>query len=54
MKKEASVTYKVRQIPETFIIDKTGKIVKKTKGAEVWDSAANVAFIKHLIEKKSE
>jgi len=40
--------YGVYKMPESFIIDKDGKIVEKVAGAIDWASSKTVAFLKSL------
>lgn len=37
-------------VPETFVLDRDGRIVKRLIGATDWDSPANQALIKELLE----
>ena len=43
-------TYGVTGIPETFVIDKQGVIVKKIIGGFAWDSPEAVSFIEGLMK----
>lgn len=42
--------YRTTGIPETFVIDRDGVIVKKVIGATEWDSEANVDLFLRLLE----
>jgi cytochrome c biogenesis protein CcmG, thiol:disulfide interchange protein DsbE len=37
-------------VPESFVLDRTGVIIKKIIGAERWDSPVNEALIRHLLD----
>jgi cytochrome c biogenesis protein CcmG, thiol:disulfide interchange protein DsbE len=43
-------TYRTTGLPESFLIDRTGSIVKKVIGATDWDSEANRDLIRMLLE----
>lgn len=43
--------YRTTGIPETFLIDRQGRVVKKVIGATEWDSEANVQLIRRLLEE---
>ena len=45
--------YQTTGLPETFIIDRNGTIVHWRIGPETWDSPANVARIRRLLEATS-
>ena len=47
---KAAKTYGITGVPETFIIDKNGVIVKKVIGPLVWDSPEVVAFLEGLMK----
>lgn len=42
--------YRTTGIPESFLIDRNGTIIKKVIGATEWDSEANVELILRLLE----
>lgn len=44
-------TYRTTGIPESFVIDRSGTIVKKVIGPTEWDSEANVELIRRLLEE---
>ncbi|MGH7457457.1 MAG: peroxiredoxin family protein [Longimicrobiaceae bacterium] len=44
--------YRTTGIPESFVIDREGVIVKKVIGATEWDSEANVEMIRRLLEEQ--
>lgn len=48
--KTAQVTYGITGVPETFIIDKNGIIVKKVIGGLDWNSPDVIAFINGLMK----
>jgi thiol-disulfide isomerase/thioredoxin len=41
--------YRTTGVPESFVIDRNGTIVKKVIGATEWDSPANVELIRRLL-----
>lgn len=41
--------YQTTGVPETFLIDKQGRIRRRIIGAEDWSSAANIAFLERLL-----
>jgi len=41
--------YQTTGVPESFVIDRTGVIVKKQIGAWEWDQPASVAFFRRLL-----
>ncbi|CAN5747890.1 hypothetical protein BH23GEM6_BH23GEM6_12630 [soil metagenome] len=43
-------TYRTTGVPESFVIDRNGTIVKKVIGPTDWDSEANVELIRRLLE----
>ena len=46
----APKTYGITGVPETFIIDKNGILVKKVIGPMAWDSAEAVSFLEGLMK----
>jgi len=46
----AQKAYGVTGVPETFVIDKNGILVKKVIGPLAWDSAETIAFIEGLMK----
>ena len=42
--------YRTTGVPESFLIDRNGTIIKKVIGATEWDSEANVELIVRLLE----
>jgi cytochrome c biogenesis protein CcmG, thiol:disulfide interchange protein DsbE len=42
--------YRSTGVPESFVIDRQGRVVKKVLGATEWDSAANRDLIARLLE----
>lgn len=47
---EIQRTYRTTGVPESFVIDRDGMIVKKVIGATEWDSAAHVEMFRRLLE----
>ncbi|HYH81774.1 MAG TPA: TlpA disulfide reductase family protein [Longimicrobium sp.] len=43
--------YRTTGVPESFLVDRDGKIVKKVIGATEWDDPANVALIRRLLKE---
>ncbi|MBA4157173.1 MAG: TlpA family protein disulfide reductase [Gemmatimonadetes bacterium] len=43
-------TYRTTGVPESFVIDRDGSIVKKVIGATDWDSEANRDLVRMLLE----
>ncbi len=43
-------SYRTTGVPESFLIDREGTIVKKVLGAIEWDSEANVELIERLLK----
>jgi cytochrome c biogenesis protein CcmG/thiol:disulfide interchange protein DsbE len=43
--------YRTTGVPESFVIDRNGRIVKKVIGATEWDSEANVGLMRRLLEE---
>ncbi|HEV2146789.1 MAG TPA: TlpA disulfide reductase family protein [Longimicrobiaceae bacterium] len=48
---EIQRAYRTTGVPESFLIDRDGTIVKKVLGATEWDSEANVELIQRLLER---
>ena len=46
----ATRAYGVTGVPETFVIDKNGILVKKVIGPLVWDSAEAISFLEGLMK----
>jgi cytochrome c biogenesis protein CcmG, thiol:disulfide interchange protein DsbE len=44
-------TYRTTGVPESFVIDRSGTIVKKVIGPTEWDSEANMELIRRLLEE---
>ena len=42
--------YQTTGVPESFVVDRTGMIVKKVIGAAQWDGPVNVELIRSLID----
>ena len=47
---EIQRTYRTTGVPESFVIDRDGTIVKKVIGATEWDSDANVELVERLLK----
>jgi thiol-disulfide isomerase/thioredoxin len=47
---KATKTYGVTGVPETFVIDKNGILVKKVIGPLAWDSAETISFLEGLMK----
>ena len=47
---KAAKTYGVTGVPETFVIDKNGILVKKVIGAFAWDSPETITFLQGLMK----
>ena len=45
--------YQTTGIPETFVIDRDGRIVKKEAGARIWDSPDNKELVRRLLARRS-
>jgi peroxiredoxin len=43
-------TLQTTGVPESFVLDRTGVIIKKVIGAERWDSPVNETLIRHLLD----
>jgi len=46
--------YQTTGLPESFIIDRDGVIVKKEIGAREWDSPSQIAFFRRLLEQEGD
>ena len=46
----AQKTYGITGVPETFVIDKNGILVKKVIGPLAWDSPQTIAFLEGLMK----
>lgn len=42
--------YRTTGVPESFLVDRDGRIVKKVIGATEWDDPANVDLIRRLLK----
>lgn len=47
---EVKRVYRATAVPETFLIDRNGTIIRKVPGATEWDSEANIESISRLLE----
>ena len=45
--------YQSTGLPESFVIDRDGIIVKKEIGAREWDSPSQLAFFRRIMEQSS-
>ena len=43
-------TLQTTGVPESYVIDRSGVIIKKVIGAEMWDSPVNETLIRHLLD----
>jgi thiol-disulfide isomerase/thioredoxin len=43
--------YRTTGVPESFLVDRDGKIVKKVIGAMEWDDPANVALVRRMLRE---
>ena len=43
--------YRTTGVPESFVVGRDGKIVKKVIGATEWDDPANVALIRRMLKE---
>lgn len=48
---EVQRSYRTTGVPESFVIDRDGTIVKKVIGGTEWDSEANVELFTRLLER---
>jgi peroxiredoxin len=48
---EISDTYQTTGVPETYVLDRSGVILRKITGPTEWDAPQNVAFVRRLLEK---
>ncbi len=48
---EVQRIYRTTGIPESFVVDRDGRITKKVIGATEWDSAANVDLLRRLLRE---
>jgi cytochrome c biogenesis protein CcmG/thiol:disulfide interchange protein DsbE len=44
-------TYRTTGVPESFVVDRGGRIMKKVIGATEWDSAPNVELVRRLLRE---
>jgi hypothetical protein len=42
--------YQTTGVPESFVVDRSGVIMKKVIGAAQWDGPVNVALIRSLLD----
>ena len=45
-------TLQTTGVPESFVLDRSGVIIKKVIGADRWDSPVNETLIKHLLDAR--
>jgi cytochrome c biogenesis protein CcmG, thiol:disulfide interchange protein DsbE len=43
--------FRTAKVPETFVIDRAGYIVKKDQGARIWDSEDRIESFRRLLEQ---
>jgi cytochrome c biogenesis protein CcmG/thiol:disulfide interchange protein DsbE len=46
--------YQTTGVPESFLLDRRGKLVKRVIGAHDWSSPANLATVERLLEQPEE
>jgi len=46
----AQKAYSITGVPETFVIDKNGILVKKVIGPLAWDSPETISFLEGLMK----
>jgi peroxiredoxin len=46
---EISTTYRTTGVPESFVLDREGVIMRKITGPMAWDAPQNVEFIRRLL-----
>ncbi|HYK81826.1 MAG TPA: TlpA disulfide reductase family protein [Gemmatimonadales bacterium] len=46
--------YQATGVPESWVIDRSGVIVKKVTGASAWDAPVSEALIRRLIEERGD
>lgn len=51
-KQEINILYGTTIFPETYIIDRDGKIARKVIGPQEWDRGENYAFLESLLQKQ--
>jgi peroxiredoxin len=44
--------YQTTGVPESFVLNREGKIMKKVIGAHPWDSPANLALFRRLLAQQ--
>ncbi|HEY2804443.1 MAG TPA: TlpA disulfide reductase family protein [Gemmatimonadales bacterium] len=44
--------YQTTGVPETFVIDRDGRILKKDAGARIWDSPDNQDLVRRLLARR--
>lgn len=49
--KEIQQQYQTTGVPETFVIDRDGRIRRRVIGADDWASEANIAFLERLLDE---
>jgi len=50
---EISETYQTTGVPESFVVDREGIILKKISGPMAWDAPQNVQFIQRLLDQET-
>ena len=51
-RQEINIAYGTTIFPETYIIDREGKIARKVIGPQEWDRGENYAFLESLLQKQ--
>ena len=49
---QVNITYGTTIFPETYIIDRDGKLARKVIGPQEWDRGENYAFLESLLQKQ--
>ena len=50
---EISTTYQTTGVPESFVVDREGIILKEITGPTAWDAPQNVQLIRRLLDEES-
>ena len=50
--KKVNLEYGTTIFPETYIIDRDGKLARKVIGPQDWDRGENYAFLESLLQKQ--
>lgn len=44
--------YRITGLPESFLLDRRGVIIKRVIGAKVWDDSATVALVRRVLQER--